>query len=204
MIKSGLVLLVLLSLCAVAYSQSSQPQSSQPPAKDACLEKEISDFTRIISADGGRMKIGVLAEHITWFDQFQHVAADVIQTEFPTKFVFAGDDTMGVLVLYISGTSMVSSGAQYVSIRLQMLDSGELLLPENGNTFADLHLAKLGDPVRSMSGSLVFAEEGVLLPPTEQGMPFEVWQALRMQTIREKVHAVLAEFVANWDKAGKK
>jgi hypothetical protein len=73
-----------LSLCAVAHSQNPQPQNPQPPAKDACLEKEISDFTRIIFADGGRMKIGLIAEHVTWSDQYQHVAAEVIQSDFPT------------------------------------------------------------------------------------------------------------------------
>jgi hypothetical protein len=107
-------------------------------------------------------------------------------------------------MLYISGTSVVSNGAQYVDIKLQ-INSSEILLPENGNNiFTDTHLAKVGDPIRSMSGYLVFAEEGVLLPSIEQGTSFELWQVLRMQTIREKVHNVLAEFVANWDKAGKK
>jgi hypothetical protein len=198
MIKSGLMLLALLSLSVVAHSQD-----SQPPDKNACLEKELSDFTRLIFADAGRMKIGFLVEHITWSDEYRRAAADVIQNQFSSNFVPAGDRTLGVLILYISGTSVVSNGAQFVSVRLQM-DSSELLLPENGDNFNDLHLAKLGDPTRAISGNLVFAEEGVLLPPIEQGMPFELWQAIRMQTIREKVQKVLSGFVANWEKAGKK
>lgn len=198
MIKSGFVLLMSLSLCAVATSQD-----SQSPKKDVCLEKEISDFTRLIFADRGRMKIGFLVEHVTWSDEYRRAAADVIQSQFPNNFVVASDQGLGVLVLYISGTSVVSNGAQFVSVRLQ-INSSQLLLPENGDSINDLHLAKIGDPTRSMSGNLVFAEEGVLLPPIEQGMPFELWQAVRMQTIREKVHNVLSKFVADWEKAGKK
>jgi hypothetical protein len=197
-IKNGFLLLALLSLCGVAYSQDSQPSD-----KNACLAKEVSDFTRPILADAGRMKIGFLVEDITWSDEYRRAATDVIQSQFSSNFVAAGDRTLGVLMLYISGTSVVSNGAQFVSVKLQM-DSSELLLPENGDSFVDLHLAKLGEPSRAISGSLVFAEEGVLLPTIEQGMPFELWQALRMQTIREKVHDVLSKFVADWEKAGKK
>lgn len=198
MIKGGLALLISLSLCMVARAQDSQSSK-----KDVCPEKEISDFTRPIFADGGRMKIGFLIEHITWSDEYRRAAADVIQSQFSNNFVVAGDQTLGVLILYISGTSVVSNGAQYVSVRLQA-DSSELLLPENGNSVNDLHVAKIGDPIRLMSGSLVFAEEGVLLPPIEQGTPFELWQAIRIEAIRGKVHDVLSEFVAAWDKAGKK
>lgn len=200
--------LILIIAFVFLFASSTQPrQGSTPPTKDTCkdicLEKEVADFTRLIFADGGRMKIGFLVEHITWSDDYRRAAADVIQSQFSNNFVVAGDQTMGVLVLYISGTSVVSSGAQFVSLRLQ-IDSSELLLPENGNTFTDLHLAKIGDPTRALSGSLVFAEEGVLLPSIEPGTPYELWQALRMQTIREKVHDVLAEFAAHWDKSGKK
>jgi hypothetical protein len=90
-----------------------------------------------------------------------------------------------------------------VSVRLQ-INSSELLPPENADSFNELHLAKLGDSSRPMSGNLIFAEQGVLLPPIEKGMPFELWQALRTQMIREQVQKVLAQFVADWDKAGKK
>ena len=197
MIKSAFVLLVLLSLSTVARAQKSQPNN------DVCLEKEISDNTRPIFAEGGRMKIGFLVEHIAWSDEYRRAAADVIQDQFSNNFVVAGDQTLGVLVLYISGTSVVSNGAQYVSVRLQ-IDSSEPLLPENGDSFNDLHLAKISDPIRVMRGELVFAEDGVLLPPIEKGTPFELWQAVRIQAIREKVHDVLSEFVADWEKAGKR
>jgi hypothetical protein len=198
MIKSGFVLLMLLSPCAVAPSQD-----SQSPKKDVCLDKELSDSTRLIFSDGGRMKIGFLVEHITWSDEYRLAATDVIKSKFSNNFVVAGDQTLGVLLLYISGTSVVSNGAQFVSVRLQ-INSSELLLPENEDSFNELHLAKLGDPSRPMSGNLVFAEQGVLLPPIEKGMPFELWQALRTQMIREQVQKVLTQFVADWDKAGKK
>ena len=195
---------VLILAFISLFASPTQPQQGvTPPSKDACLEKEIADFTRLIFADGGRPKIGFLVEHITWSDDYRRAAADVIQSQFSNNFVVAGDQTLGVLLIYISGTSVVSNGAQYVDIRLQ-INSSEILLPENGNNFADLHFAKLGDPTRVMSGNLVFAEKGVLLPPIGQGTPFELCQALRMQTIRENVHNLLSEFVADWDKAGKK
>jgi len=202
--RPALILAFVLLFAWPTHPQQGVPPAGKDTCKDVCLEKEIADDTRLIFADHGRMKIGLLLEHITWFDEYRRAAIDVIQTQFPTNFVFAGNDqTLGVLVLYISGTSVVSNGAQFVNVRLQ-INSNEILLPEDGNSFADLHLAKVGDPIRAMDGYLVFAEEGVLLPPIEQGMPFEIWQAVRMQTIREKVHNVLAEFVASWDKAGKK
>ncbi len=196
--------LVLILAFVFLFASPTQPQQGvTPPSKDACLENEISDSTRLIFADGGRMKIGFLVEHITWSDDYRRAAADVIQSQFSKNFSVAGDQTLGVLILYISGTPVVSNGAQYVGVSLR-INSSELLLPENGNSFADLHPAKLGDPTRAMSGQLVFAEEGVLLPPIGQGVPFELWQALRTQTIREKVHDVLSKFVAGWEEAGKK
>lgn len=197
MSKSGLVLLMLLSSGAVAHSQD-----SQPPSKDACLEKEVSDFTHLIFADGGRPKIGFLVEHITWSDDYRKAAADIIQSKFSNSFALAGDQTLGTLVLYISGTSAVSNGAQYVGVRLQ-IDSSEILLPENGDSFADQHLAKIGDPIRLMSGPLVLGEDGVLLAPIEQGIPFELWHQLNIQAVRGKVEQVLSDFVVKWDKAGK-
>jgi hypothetical protein len=199
-IKRRLALLAVPLLLLLTPARS---QDTHSPSKAACLEKEISDSTRLLFADGGRMKIGFLVEQITWSDDYRRAAADVIRGQFSNNFVAAGDQTLGTLVLYISGTSAVSNGAQYVGVRLQ-INSGELLLPENGNSFADLHLAKLGDPVRSMNGQLVFAEDGVLLPPIEQGMPFELWHQLNVEQVRKKVQAVLSQFVADWDKAGKK
>jgi hypothetical protein len=177
-------------------------QVGMAPSKDPCLEKEASDFTRILLTDGGRIKIGFLTEHITFAKEYRQAAVEVIQNEFSNRFVDAGDDTFGTLMLYISGTSVVSNGAQYVDIKLQ-LDSSELLLAENAKDFTQTHLAKLSDPIHSVSGFFVFDDEGVLLPTLEQGTPFELWQLLRMQTVREKVHDVLAKFVASWDKAEK-
>jgi len=166
--------LVLILAFASLFASPTQPeQGVTPPSKDLCLEKEIADFTRLIFADGGRMKIGFLIEHITSSDDYRRAAADVIQSQFSKNFVVAGDQTLGVLILYISGTPVVSNGAQYVGVSLQ-ISSSELLLPENGNSFADLHPAKIGDPTRVMSGQLVFAKDGVLLPLIEQGMPFEI------------------------------
>jgi hypothetical protein len=198
MMKSGFVLLMLLSLCAAAHSQD-----SKPPSKDACLEKEVSDFTRLIFAVSGKPKIGFLVEHITWSDDYRKAATDVIQSKFSNSFALAGDQTLGTLVLYISGTSAVSNGAQYVGVRLQM-NSSEILLPEDGSSFSDLHVAKLGDPTRVMSGQLVLAEDGVLLAPIEQGIPFELWHQLNIQQVRSTVEKMLTEFVAAWEKAGKK
>lgn len=198
MIKRGTALFLLVFLCRVACAQAQNTSN-----KDSCLEKEISDSTRLIFADNGRMKIGFVVEHITWSDKYQSAAESVIQSQFSSNFVNAGDTSFGVLVLYISGTSAVSNGAQYVDFRVQM-PSSELLLPENGNGFNDLHMAKPGDPIRAISGNIVFAEEGVLLPPLDQGANFELWQSLRMQTIRENIAKVLSDFVATWKKEGKK
>lgn len=195
---------ILVFAFVLVFALPAEPQQGgTAPSKDTCLEKEASDFTRILQADGGRIKIGFLTEGITWAKEYRRAAADVIQDQFSDRFVDAGDDTFGNLMLYISGTSAVSNGAQYVDIRLQLY-SGELLLSENGKNFTELHLAKLSDPIHSLSGFFVFADEGVLLPTLEQGSSFELWQAVRMQTIREKVHDVLAKFAADWDKAEKK
>src|SRR6266446_1710271 len=103
--KPALLILAVLLLCALA-TDSQQPAAA--PNKDACkdaiLEKEISDFTRIVEADGDRLKIGFLVEHITWADDYRRVASDVIQTRFASKFVDAGDRSLGVITVYISGT----------------------------------------------------------------------------------------------------
>lgn len=196
--------LALIVAFAFLFATPTQPhQGVTPPSKNMCLEKEIADFTRLIFADGGRMKIGFLVEHITWSDDYRRAAADVIQSQFSKSFVDAGDQTLGTLILYISGTPVVSNGAQYVGVSLRM-NSSELLLPENGNNFADLHPAKLGDPTRAMSGQLVFSEDGILLPPIGQGMPFEIWHQLNIQKVRERVQGVLSAFVADWEKAQKK
>lgn len=201
MVKRTLVFLAvpLLLLLTPARSQ----QDSKAPVQDtSCLQKEVADYTRLIFADSGRMKVGLVVEDITWSDDYRRAAIDVIQKQFSNSFVTAGDQTMGTLMLYISGTSAVSNGAQYVGVSLRM-NSSELLLPENGNGFADLHVAKLGDPVRPMSGYFVFAEDGVLLAPIEPGGSFEVWHAVNVDQVRKKVESVLSEFVTNWDKAGK-
>ena len=189
----------VLFLAAPARSQ----QEITPACKDACLEKETTDFTQIIVADGDRLKIGILAEDITWSDDYRRAAIDVIQNHFPDKFVYAGDQSLGVLMLYISGTPVVSNGAQYVNVRLQFYSSA-LFLPEDAKTIFDAHLAKLGHPIRMMRGELVFAEGGHLLPPIGQGTPFELWHQLNIQTIRETVQKVLDDFSAAWDKAGEK
>jgi len=97
---------------------------------------------------------------------------------------------------------VVSSGAQFVNVRLQF-PSSERLLPENAKSFLDIHLAKIGDPIRVMQGDLVFAEDGVLLPPIGQ-IQFELWHQLNIQQIREAVKKVLSTFVTDWEKAGKK
>jgi hypothetical protein len=199
MIKRGFVLFILLFVCGTVHAQATRDSLT----KDACLEKEIGDTTHLIFADAGRMKVGFLVENITWSDEYKRTASDVIQKQFSSNFVSAGDSTLGVLVLYISGTSAVANGAQYVSMRLQ-IHSGELLLPEEGNGILDLHTAKIADPVRSMSGELIFDEEGVLLPPLEQGMNFELWRASRTQMLREKIAKLLSDFVKDWQKADKK
>jgi len=133
----------ILAFVLLFASPTKPQQGVTIPNKDVCLEKEMSDFTRPILADGGRMKIGFLVEHITWSDEYRRAAADVIRNQFSSNFVVADDDqTLGVLMLYISGTSVVSNGAQYVDIKLQ-INSSEILLPENGNNiFTDTHLAK--------------------------------------------------------------
>jgi hypothetical protein len=188
----------LLSLASLAAAQ----QPTKDAGKDACLEKEISDFTRNIEADGDRLKIGFLIEHITWSDDYRRAASDVIQSRFPTKFVDAGDHALGLIVLYIHGTDAVSSGAQFVDVRLQ-LNSSEILLPENVKNFLDFYVAKIGDPTRVMSGELVFAEEGILLPPIGQ-MQFELWHQLSIQEVRKTVEKVLSDFAAKWEQTRKK
>jgi hypothetical protein len=198
MVKRGLVLLALLFVCTAARAQGTQ----DAPNKDACLEKELSDVTRLIFADNDRMKVGILTEQFMWADDYHRAAAEVLKNQFSSNFVDAGGQTFGTLMLYIFGTKAQANGAQYVSIRLQIFSS-ELLLPENGDGFSDLHTAKISDPVRNVSGLLVFSEEGVLLPPLEQGGSFELWQALRLQTIRETTAKVLSDFVAKWEKAKK-
>jgi hypothetical protein len=116
--------LALILALAFLFAAPTEPQQSvTPPCKDICLEKEIADSTRLIFADGGRMKIGFLVEHITWSDEYRRAAADVIQSQFFSNFVVAGDQTLGVLILYISGTSVVSNGAQYVDITTNLLDN---------------------------------------------------------------------------------
>ena len=63
---------------------------------------------------------------------------------------------------------------------------------------SDFHVAKIGDPTRVMSGELVFAEEGILLPPIGQ-MQFELWHQLNIQKVRETVGEVLSDFAAKWE-----
>ncbi len=199
---------ILLLAFIFLFASPTQPQQgatspSKDTCKDICLEKEIADFTCLIFADAGRMKVGFLVEHITWSDDYRRAAADVIQSQFSNNFVVAGDQTLGTLILYISGTPAVSNGAQYVGVSLR-INSSELLLPENGNSLADLHVAKIGDHTRAMQGQLVFAEEGVLLPPIGQGVPFELWHQINIQQVRETVKKVLSAFVAGWEQAGNK
>lgn len=196
--------LILAVLCLCALPTDSQ-QPSAPPSKDACkdaiLDKEIADFTRIVDADGERIKLFVLAEDLTWTDDYKRIAKDVIQTDFSDRFV-PSDSSFGVVLLYLSGTPVVSNGAQFVNVRLQ-INSSELLLPENWKTLADLHTAKIGDPTRLMEGWLAFSEHGILLPPIG-GMNFELWHQINIQKVRENIKQTLSDFATKWDAAGKK
>src|SRR5271168_577388 len=158
--KLSLLILAVLCLCALP-TDSQQPAA--PPSKDACkdaiLDKEIADFTRIVDADGERIKIFILAEDLTWTDDYTRIAKDVIQTDFSDRFV-PSDSSFGVVLLHLSGTPVVSNGAQFVNVRLQ-INSSELLLPESLK--AGLHTPKIGDPSRLVEGWLVFSEHGILL-----------------------------------------
>ena|SRR5277367_2658242 len=199
-------LLSLTLLLLIPWSTDSQQPAAPPSNKDACkdaiLEKEIADFTRIVEADGERIKIFILAEDLTWTDDYKRVAKDVIQSDFSDRFV-PSDSSFGVVLLYLSGTPVVSNGAQFVNVRLQ-INSSELLLPENWKTLADLHTAKIGDPTRLMEGWLAFSEHGILLAPIEGGMNFELWHQINIQKVRETIKHTLADFSAKWDAAGKK
>jgi hypothetical protein len=179
-------------------------QDSPRPGKDVCLEKEVSDVTRLIFADGEKLKIGFLVEHFTGADGFRQTAIEVIRTQFSNKFAAEPDRTLGMPYLYISGTPVTPDGSQFVDIKLQIED-GILLLPESGNTYNDLHLAKIGDPSRSISGHFVFAEEGRLLPAVPSGpLGQVVWNEGRTLQLREMVQKVLSEFSTDWEKAGNK
>lgn len=192
----------LLFLLLFAVATHAHPQDSKSSTKNPCLETEVADETRPIFADAGRMKIGLLAEHITWSDDYKRAANDVIQKEFASDFVSAGNDTFGTLILYISGTPAVSSGAQYVNVRLELLSS-QLLLPENAKNVFDLHSAKVSDPIRVMQGDFVFADSGVLLPG-EQDTPYQLWRALNVSQVQATVRSVLSQFVDKWQKAGQR
>jgi hypothetical protein len=200
-----LALILTLAFLFACPTQSEQGPTS--PGKDACkdviLEKEIADFTRILETDNGRLKLGILTEDITWHDEYRRAAIDVIQRQFPTKFVAAPDQSIGVPLLYISGTSAVSNGAQFVNVQIQVF-SDLMVIPENAKTFADYHLAKIGDPTRVVKGHLVFAQNGILLAPIEGGMNFELWHQLNLQKIRENIKKTLSDFEAKWDAAGTK
>jgi hypothetical protein len=113
--KLSLLILAVLCLCALP-TDSQQPAAtpSKDACKDVCLEKEIADFTRILETDNDRLKLGILTEDITWKDEYRRAAIDIIQSEFRTKFVAAPDQSIGVPLLYISGTSAISNGAQFV------------------------------------------------------------------------------------------
>jgi len=202
--KLSLLILAVLCLCALP-TDSQQPAAT--PSKDACkdaiLEKEIADFTRILETDSDRLKLGILIEDITWHDEYRRAAIDVIQSQFPTKFVAAPDQSIGVPLLYISGTSAVSNGAQFVNVQIQVF-SDVMVIPENAKTFADYHLAKIGEPTRVVKGELVFVEHGILLPPIEGGMNFELWHQLNLQKVRENIKRTLSDFAVKWDEAGKK
>lgn len=198
--------ILLLAFVFLFASPTQLQQQATPPSKDACkdlcLEKEIADFTRIFEADGDRLKLGILTEDITWHDEYRRAAIDIIQGQFPTQFVAAPDQSIGVPLLYIYGTSAVSNGAQFVNVRIEVF-SDSLVIPENVKTFADYHLAKIGDPTRLVKGELVFVEHGILLPPIE-GMNFELWHQLNLQKVRENIKKTLSDFAAKWDAAGKK
>ena len=200
-----LPLLILAALFLYALPTDSQ-QPAAPPSKEACkdaiLEKEITDFTRIFETDGDRLKLGILSEDITWHDEYRRAAIVVIQSQFPAKFVAEPDRSLGVPILYISGTSAVANGAQFVNVRV-MVFSDLMVIPENAKTFADYHLAKIGDPTRVVNGNLMFAENGILLAPIEN-MNFELWHQLNLQEVRETIKKTLSDFAAKWDESGKK
>jgi hypothetical protein len=200
-------LALILTLTFLFASPTQPEQGPTSPGKDACkdviLEKEIADFTRILEADGDKLKLGILTEDITWHDEYRRAAIDVIESQFPTKLVAAPDRSIGVPFLYISGTSAVSNGAQFVNVQIQVF-SDLMVTPENAKTFADYHLAKIGDPIRLVKGNLVFAQNGVLLPPIESGMNFELWHQLNLQKVRENIKKTLSDFEAKWDAAGTK
>ena len=202
--KLPLLILAVLYVCALP-TDSQQPAAT--PSKDACkdaiLEKEIADFTRILETDSGRLKLGILTEDITWHDEYRRAAIDVIQSQFPSKFVAAPDQSIGAPLLYISGTSAVSNGAQFVNVQIHVL-SDVMVIPENAKTFADYHLAKIGDPTRVVNGNLVFAQNGILLAPIEGGMNFELWHQLNLQKVRENIKKTLSDFTTKWDAAGTK
>ena len=195
---------ILIPVFVFLFAVPTQPEQ-QPPTKDACkdvcLEKEIADFTRIVEADGDRLKIFILAEDLTWTDDYKRIAKDVIQTDFSDRFV-PSDSSFGVVMLYLSGTPVVSNGAQFVNVRLQ-INSSELFLPESWKTLADLHTAKIGDPTRLVEGWLAFSEHGTLLPPIG-GMNFELWHQINIQKVRENIKQTLSDFATKWDTAGKK
>lgn len=197
--KLSLLILAVPYLCALP-TDSQQPAAtpSKEGCKDAILEKEIADFTRPVDADGERIKLFILAEDLTWTDDYRRIAKDVIQSDFPDRFV-PSDSSFGVVLLYLSGTPVVSNGAQFVNVRLQ-INSSELLLPES---WKDLHTPKIGDPSRLVEGWLVFSEHGILLPPIG-GMNFELWHQINIQKVRENIKQTLSDFAAKWDAAGKK
>ena len=56
----------------------------------------------------------------------------------------------------------------------------------------------------SISGNSGLAEGGTLLSPIPQGMLFELWHQLNIEEVRKDVQKVLSEFLADWDKGGKK
>lgn len=200
--------LVFVAFVFLLAAPPTQPQaggtaSSKDVCKEICLEKEIGDITRLLGADGDRLKIGVLLEDITWRDEYRRAAIDIIQSQFANKFVAAPDQSLGVVLLYIHGTSAVSNGAQFVNVRIEIL-SDQMFLAENAKTFLDYHVAKITDPTRVVQGELVFAENGVLLAPIEQGMNFELWHQLNLQKVRETIKKTLSDFAGKWDEAGKK
>jgi hypothetical protein len=199
--------LALILALAFLFALPTQPeQQPTPPSKDACkdvcLEKEIADFTRILETDNDRLKLGILTEDITWKDEYRRAVIDIIHSEFPTKFVAAPDQSIGVPMVYINGTSAVSNGAQFANVRIEFF-SDAMVIPENAKTFADYHLARIGDPTRVVNGELVFVEHGILLPPIGD-MNFELWHLLNLQKVRENIKRTLSDFAVKWDEAGKK
>jgi hypothetical protein len=198
--------MILIPAFAFVFALPTQPEQQQqptPPSKDACkdvcLGKEIADFTRIVDADGERIKIFILAEDLTWTDDYRRIAKDIIQSDFSDRFV-PSDSSFGVVMLYLSGTAVVSNGAQFVNVRLQ-INSSEILLPESWKM--GLHTPKIGDPSRLVEGWLVFSEHGILLPPIG-GMNFELWHQINIQKVRENIKQTLSDFAAKWDAAGQK